>query len=160
MSLDADEIREILVEHLPEGTRVVSVPLSEFMDESREHPYIQAQIKLGVYEEETLEEDFLSGVRSLSLVGLVEYCPDILANHMEGVPRRLCEAYIKGLAIHEAFHLQAPIPLTADEVAQSEVDAANAVKKRKKLHKKVEEFEAQSPPYQRVYERLRKLGLI
>lgn len=156
-----EEVVEIFRAQLPEETKIRVVPRSQHVETLRHHDYIREQIDLGIYTEEGLEDDLLSAVSSYVLLGRMDICYDLLVTYAEGVPDDVFLGYLLAVATHEGYHFRAGPTYTLEAHIEQEREANDHVQEAAphlwELHQK---FEALSPVYQRVYERMKSRGLL
>lgn len=157
--LSQTDVYEVLVQHLPAHVDIVFVGLDDYIATAKKNPFIQRQIAVGIYNDQNIREDFLSAACSYVLADRLEVCLDLINAHIEGVQPRLVQAYLRNLAAHEAHHFhEKNTPDDALAHAHNELDCIETVRREyPDLDAMNQEFEAQSPVYQRVYARIQAL---
>lgn len=154
-----DEIREMF-EGLMPGVLVVEVDHDEYIDYAKQHPFIQQQIRAGIYTEESIGEEFLSVAVSFADQRRVEIDTYLIESHMKGVDPVAAFGYVSSVALHEYHHVihHGGPPVSAVEQMQREVECDEF------LHKNYPEVmalaakaEEQSKTIQHVYSRMAAL---
>lgn len=158
MPFSKTEVQDIFEFFMPDAVQTRFVSREEFIQSALGNPYIIHQINLGIYTVENIWTDFLSAACSYSSLGYVEVCYDLIVAHSEGVDDDLTRAYVTLMAAHEAHHFHVNhVPDSVQEHAQAEVDCLHeTMRAHPELSMQVEQFEAASPVYQRVYDRMRR----
>lgn len=156
--LTQPEIQEIFQQHVPDAVGIRFVSQHEFILKALENPYILEQIRIGIYDFENIWTDFLSAACSYPQRNVLEICYDLIVSHSEGVADELTHAYVTMMAAHEAHHFHVNhVPDDVSGLAQAEVDCLReTMQAHPELSMQVEQFEAASPVFQRVYDRMRR----
>jgi hypothetical protein len=154
--LSEQQIRTIFYEYLPDTTGIMTIPAEKFVEQARNHPYVQLQMQMGVYTDENLAQDFLSPARAHPELGLQVICMEIFDQILDGIPDETAANYVRHVAAHEAHHFHANHgPVSAADHALNELGCVQEiVAKHPELNEAVACVEANSPVYRRVYARL------
>lgn len=154
--LSEQQIRAIFNEYLPDTTGIMTIPAEQFVEQARNHPYVQLQMQMGVYTDENLAQDFLSPARAHPELGLQVICMEIFDQILDGIPDEFAANYVRHVAAHEAHHFHANHePVSAADHALNELGCVQEiVAKHPELNEAVAYVEANSPVYRRVYARL------
>lgn len=106
--LDQDQVRAIFTDECAAakltGVQIVDMPLRPYVESSLASEFIRTQIRVGIYDETNIYEDFLSYSRSYVAAGVLHYCYELIAKHSEGVPDDVTRAYLQHVARHEIHH--------------------------------------------------------
>lgn len=154
--LSKSEVHSLFREHVPDEVLIVWVDPETYINRAMQHPFIQAQMDIGIYNEENIFTDFLSPACSYTQAGRLELCYDLLAASAEGVDEELTRAYLTMMALHEAhhFHVNAQ-PQNAQAHGHSELECiAATAASNPEVEALSQEFENVSPVFQRVYARI------
>jgi hypothetical protein len=154
------ECVRIFKKHLPKGTKVNIVSRESFVQQALNHFFIQRQIELGIYDIANIHNDFVSCAVSYSEFNQMDFCYDMLCLQADGLDDTLVRAFVTYVALHEAHHLRAHhLPRTIHEQAQAEEECIAEVDRSfPDLAEKAHEFEAKSPVFQRVMQRVQALA--
>lgn len=158
--LSCEEIVEIFRTHVPEEIDIQVASRKEFISSALNNIYVQRQIEVGIYTDESIWTDFLSPVCSYSKLNRMVICYDLLVDHCEGVQDTdLIQAYITMMALHEAHHFHVnDMPHDFKSHIEAEMECVRkTTETNMDLSDMVERFENQSVVYQRVYNRLRPM---
>lgn len=157
--LNKVEVLDLFRQYIPDTIDIVWVDPDTYIDRALEHPFIQAQISVGVYDEENIYEDFLSPACSFSQFNRLELCYELMASHGDGVDDRLTRAYLTIMALHEAHHFHTKrVPSGVEEHGHSELECiAVTAANHPEMEALSQEFENASPVFQRVYARIAHL---
>lgn len=150
------QVRAIFAEHLPDGVTVLNLDAREFTNQALAHPYIQLQVRMGVYSPSNIVHDFLSIARAHTESMLVVICMDLIHSILDGIPDDIAEQYLMHVAVHEAHHFhEHHEPVSALEHSESELQCVRVIEARyPNLTDAVRYVETNSPVYRRVYHRL------
>lgn len=154
--LNKSEVHDLFRQHVPDDVKIVWMDLETYVVRAIEHPFIQAQIELGIYNDINIFTDFLSPACSYSQSGRLEICYDLLVAHAEGVDETLTRAYLTMMALHEAHHFHVnEVPSGAEAHGHSELECiAETAAENPEIEALSQEFENVSPVFQRVYARI------
>lgn len=159
--IDEHLVKEIFQEYLPEDVTITLQPRMQYIESLRQHDYIRKQIDVGIYTDDNLENDLLSAVSSYVFLRQLRICFELLHSYREGVPEEIVIGYLRAIALHESYHFQAGPAVTPDEHAHQEKLANEHVQvTAPELWDLQQQFEKRSPVHQRVYARMRHLGLM
>ena len=158
--LSQSEIVHLFSITLPPDVTINIVPLKEYIGNALNHPFIQHQIRLGVYTKESIWGDFLSPSASFMRPRIVEVCYDLLGLLAVGVEDgALIKGYIQNLALHEAHHFEInDDPITWQEHAENELECIQATAvANPAVTVKADKFEQASLAFQRVSARIQAI---
>jgi hypothetical protein len=157
--LTAERVTELFKEYLPDHIAIRFQPASEYVDDALLNPFVMFQVTLGIYELDTVREEFLGVAKSVVIFDEVVVCLDLINNHVGALPVSLQEGYVRHVAAHEAHHFEHGHGLASSDLleqAHREQDCNNLVAERyPELEQLWQQVEQQSPTIQRVYERIR-----
>jgi hypothetical protein len=148
---------EIFRDHLPEHTIIRVLPAVQYVDVSLKQPYIQRQIEVGVYDQESVYIDFLAAARVYAPFRLADVCYELFANQFHGLTPELAEGLVRWTAVHEAHHFD-PMNLAIVDEAERELHCNRVIAARyPDVQAVMDEVELKSHVFQRVYARVEGL---
>lgn len=155
-----DQVLDIFIEHLPDVS-ISFIPREDFIYLALLSPFIQRQIGMGIYDNDNIYTDFLSPAFSYPALNRLNICYELLLESTIGTDLNVAIGYITNIAVHEAHHFEElTTPQTADDHASNELECINAVAiKHPHLAELTAKFEETSHMFQRVYKRMKRLGL-
>lgn len=154
-----DEIREMF-EGLMPGATVIVVDHDEYILDAMRHPFIQDQIRAGIYSEENIGEEFLSVAKTFADQRVVEVDTYLIESHMKGVDLVSAFGYVASVALHEYHHMihHGGAPVSTLEQMQREVECDEFLYRNyAEVMQAAANAEAQSATIQRVYSRMAAL---
>lgn len=77
-----------------------------YIKEALEHPFIAFQVRLGIYDPDTIHDEFLSVAKSFPQDRLILVDSHLVAQHMQNVDIEHATAYCASIALHEYHHIQ------------------------------------------------------
>jgi hypothetical protein len=157
------QVREIFEQYLPANVVAIEfVGKDKFIREAIRNPFIAEQMRIGIYDEDNIFEDFLTIAKAYSLLRKVEICMELLQDHVADLSDELGVAYVHWHAAHEAHHFEDAHMLPADDPrtqALHEKACNDLVSERyPQLEALMTMVETNSPVYQRVYKRIEAIN--
>jgi hypothetical protein len=156
--IDSDFILEVFEEVMPMAT-ISDLPLVRYVDNAKKNPFIELQVRMGIYNDENIYEDFLSPAVAHAGENRVIYSSELMQNLMYGVPDRLASIWVLSVASHEASHLtQGHVSTTWEEslAIESQMHDHDGIDKAIAVLAALAETE--SAVFQRVYARIESLS--
>lgn len=159
--ISEDLVADIFRQYIPEQVHLVFVNRDKFITDSLGNDFIREQIRVGIYSEDNIWDDFLCAAKAYSLLCRVEVCIELIEQLTEGLDDELTGAFIHWTAAHEAHHFEDShmIP-SADPRAQArhEQDCNALVSARyPELEARMTQVEENSSVYKRVYARIENI---
>jgi hypothetical protein len=142
------------------GATVVEVDHDVYIADVQQHPFIQEQMRAGIYSAENIGEDFLSVARTFADERVIEVDALLIEQHMKGVDRVEAFGYVSSIALHEYHHMlhHGGPAVSVEEQVQREVECNNFLSTNyPEIVQAAESAEAQSATIQRVYSRMAAL---
>lgn len=162
MKITQRQVREIFEVYLPDVVAIEFLGRDKFVRDSLQSPFIQEQIRIGIYSEENIFTDLLSVAKAYSLLRKVEICMDLIRDNVEFLDEELTLAFLHWTAAHEAHHFEDAHMLPAGDPrtqALHEKACNDLVAERyPDLEALMTEVEMTSPVYQRVYQRIEAIS--
>jgi hypothetical protein len=160
--ISGQAVREIFEQYIPDVVELAFVDKDTFIREAMLNPFIAEQMRIGIYDENNIHEDFLTVAKAYSLLRRVEICLELIQEHVADLDENLTIAYVHWHAAHEAHHFEDPHMLPANDPraqALHEKSCNDLVSERyPRLEKLMEQIELTSPTYQRVYKRIEEIN--
>jgi len=160
-ALTPDRISELFREYLPDDVEIVFQNAETHVADALRHPFVQAQVQLGIYDMNNIWDEFLGVAKAIVPLRRVVVCPQLIHNQVEGLDSELAEAYVRHLAAHEAHHFEHKHSATTSDLlaqAHREMDCNNLIAERyPELEQLRERVDQDSVVIQRVYQRIRAL---
>lgn len=139
---------------------VTAVDHDAYIERSIRHPFIQMQIRMGIYDPATIADEFLSVACTFAEERTIEVDTVLLSKQMEGVDVDLAHAYVQNIALHEYHHIEnhGVRAVTEREQLDREKECnAYLSKHYPEVQRKTALAEAASPLIQKVYRRMDRL---
>src|SRR4051794_34991097 len=154
------ECLKIFKTHLPKTAKITVVTSEQFVAQALAHPFIQTQIRVGIYSAENIHTDFLSCAVTYSTQNRMDFCYEQFLLQAEGVDDATARAYLTHVALHEAHHFHTRCaPIGVSNQAQAELKCIQDVARNfPEVTSAAALFEAASPVFQRVYSRMRDIA--
>lgn len=156
--LTSERAIELFKEYLPNHVAVTFQRAADYVQDALCNEFVKFQVALGIYELDTIENEFLGVAKSLVIFNEVVVCLDLINNHVAGLPVELQEGYVRHVAAHEAHHFEHGHGASSSllEQAHRELDCNDLIAERyPELEQLWQQVEQHSPVIQRVYERIR-----
>lgn len=151
-------IEAIVRQYMPEDVTIVMATHEFYMMQARQHPWITLQVKLGIYDEATIGDEFLSPMCSYVANGVLDVDYELIQKHMEDVDTINAIGYVSEIALHERHHFVEHAEPNDDllKQAQREHDCNEEVANKYPIvHALYEEACRQSSTISRVMERMK-----
>lgn len=117
--LTRELIYEVVRQYMPQDVNVVMVTHTYFMAQAKRSPWIQTQVRLGIYNAENIDEEFLSPMCAYVPQRTLDVDYELIINHMEDVDTIYAIGYVAEMALHERHHFEEHHEETNDPIAQS-----------------------------------------
>lgn len=162
MALTPERVTDLFMEYLPAGVDVVFENPDTYVASAMSNPFVQYQIKLGIYDETNIWTEFLGVAKSIVVLDQVIVCLQLINGQVEGLPGDLAEAYVRHVAAHEAHHFEHNHAITTGNnlIAQAhrENECNQLIAERyPQLEQLRSQVDKQSVIISRVYKRIRDL---
>lgn len=115
-------VEEIFEDHCPKGAAILYEEHNQFIEDSLTSPFIQRQVQIGVYTEQSIYAEFLSPAYSMPSQQLIVVDVLQIERLMAEAIALHARAFCTVVALHEAKHLQETSPNTSGivEMARDE----------------------------------------
>lgn len=161
MTLTEDRVIELFKEYVPDDVEIVFEDHAKYIINALVNPTVQLQMRLGIYDEVNIWEDFLGFARAHTEQNRIVIDMALVHSQSDGLSGELAEVLIRHAAAHEAHHFEHGHFGVAGSVQQQlhrETECEDLIASRyPELEARKREVEAASPVYQRVYERVKNI---
>lgn len=161
MSLSKQRVTELFMEYLPADVSVSFEEPREYVTGALLNPFVQLQVRIGIYDEWNIWQEFLGVAKSIVILKQVVVCLPLLHNLLEGLDSELVEGYVRYVAAHEAHHFEHGHGFASDDPraqAHRERECNDLIQERyPELEVLKDRAENESIIIQRVYSRIRSI---
>jgi hypothetical protein len=159
--LTQERVTELFKEYLPAHVTITFQDVAAYIEDAMRHPFVQFQVSIGIYDLDSLHEDFLGAAKAIVPLDEVVVCLDLINNHVGQLSTQLQEGYVRHVAAHEAHHFEhghGAASNLLEQATHTERECNDLIEQRyPELARLNDQVEQESVSIQRVYERVRRI---